>query len=237
MDGLTELTVTRAHQIFAHAAPARLNTIMTNHGWPIFDEDPHRLCCTLGRLKATPTHSVTQSAPTEPWSVVEVDLQGKFSPPSLQGSQYAMDFAWRDPPHLTGALLARKSDAAAELHTFAVAMRRLHRCPKTIRADLGGEFDNDAFIKAAAAEGMHVEFVVPERHVNSAELAHLRAADVMRANNAMVHGVLHGKFWGYSMLYAYQQIEAAGGWLDDPADLRSYAPYGSVIAYLNRQNA
>ncbi|MEM8559735.1 MAG: hypothetical protein AAGG50_18090 [Bacteroidota bacterium] len=240
MPGL-DMNATRAHQTFAHAGPRRLQEITDRYGLNITDA-PNQQASMLGRLRAAPTHANSTSGTPTPWRTVETDIQGKFGPPTLNGGQYAVEFAFRDPPAIGGAIIKRKSDAIHELRPFIVKQRSLGRDPKELRADLGGEFDNDAFRKEAAALGLTVDYVSPERHVNSAELAHLRSADVMRSNNALVKGVLHDKFWGYSLMYAWQQIDAAGNWSsthtddndDSPVqDLSGYAPYGSVVAYRN----
>ena len=110
-------------------------------------------------------------------------------------------------------------------------MRSLGYDPRILRGDLGGEFDNSKFRKQAADLGMKVEYVSAERHVNSAEGAHLRIADVMRANNALTRGVLDLKIWGYSYMFAVNQINIAGGYFGADEDLTGCAPYGSLVAY------
>ena len=137
----------------------------------------------------------------------------------------------RHPPIVYSSLVSHKNRAGDELAAFATTMRSLGYDPRILRGDLGGEFDNSKFRKQAADLGMKVEYVSAERHVNSAEGAHLRIADVMRANNALTRGVLDLKFWGYSYMYAVNQINIAGGYFGADEDLTGCAPYGSLVAY------
>jgi len=152
LPGLTDLTSERAHQIFAHAAPGRLNEILSMYGYDPFEAEPDRLCCTLGRLKSAPTHGMTTPAPSPPWRIAAIALHDKFAPTSIDAAHYAMEFTWHDPSHLIGVLLAGISQHEDELQPFAVAMHKLGRCPTVLRADLGGAFDNKQFEVAAAAE-------------------------------------------------------------------------------------
>ena len=59
MPGLT-LDGDRAHQIFAHAAPARLDRILSHYGLPSVGPACRLHCCIFGRARRAPTHSVSQ---------------------------------------------------------------------------------------------------------------------------------------------------------------------------------
>ena len=80
---------------------------------------------------------------------------------------------------------------------------------------------------------MKVEYVPTKRHANYAESAHLRITDVMRANTALTRVVLDRKFWGYSYMYAVNQVNLAGGYFGTDEDLTGCAPYGSLVAYFD----
>ena len=63
MPGLT-LDGNRAHQIFAHAAPGRLDHILDFHNLPRVGPVTRHHCCDFGRLRRSPTRSTTRNATT-----------------------------------------------------------------------------------------------------------------------------------------------------------------------------
>jgi hypothetical protein len=227
----------RAHLTFAHAADARVDDVLEQLALPPVERghDEAHLCCTLGRLRFAPTYATSRNAEAQrsPGTVVEIDLQGPFFPPTIGGARYGVDFAFRDPPALYTALVASKSDAAAEVAPFAAHARAIGFQIQVGRTDMGGELVGREFAEACGRVGIAAEYVVPERKLGTGEVSHLRIADVARANNVLVNGVLGPRFWGYAYLHAVTQINATGGHkgaFGAAVDVSALAPYGSLVA-------
>ena len=133
MQGFT-FDARRAHLTFAHTIGARVDSVLAQLVLPPVErrhDEAHR-CCTLGRLRFVPTYATSRNAKAQrsPGTVLQVDFQGPFFPPTIGGARYGVDFAFRNPPALYAALVGSKSGAAAEVAPFA-------QCSSTGRSHTG----------------------------------------------------------------------------------------------------
>ena len=149
-------------------------------------------------------HNATHTTvPREPGSAVEVDIQGPLSMATVGDARYTVDFVIRNPPAIYTALIVAKSDATREVAPFAAHLRGIGFPVQIVRTDLAPDLTERPFAEVSGRSGIACEFVVPERKF-AGEVAHLRVADVVRANMALVRGVLGIRFWGYAYLLAVQ---------------------------------
>ena len=116
--------------------------------------------CTEAKQSVIPFNK-TVDHDAEPGELTHIDVWGKYSVSSINGSQYYLLMVDDTSRYVTVEFLKSKDQAAQKVKNYFTHLAVQGRTPKAIRIDRGREFVNDSLLEWLYSRGMEVHITAP----------------------------------------------------------------------------